>query len=308
MAAIDKAAIAWTIAIVAFGAGIAGMGDNLQSVTPEITTPAAPAAMQPEPKLEPETKQAEPFADIAAKVQEKALKPGWERATSMQDPGIGHETHQLAVLLPPSDKIYKGTLQYDASEPIQLVTLRGPLAPNEFTAKPIWTPDGETKFELTLVDQNSAKGTWDFSGNALAVHTFNENQFTVDYKLDYTETAPAKKMMEEQKKEAPAAKAGPKTVVVTVPAGTSVPGCEETNECYLPPSVSVNVGDTVSWDNVDTAAHTVTSGTPADGPDGKFDSSLLMGGKTFEVTFDTAGSYDYFCMVHPWMIGDVQVS
>ncbi|MDX1533955.1 MAG: plastocyanin/azurin family copper-binding protein, partial [Nitrosopumilaceae archaeon] len=79
-------------------------------------------------------------------------------------------------------------------------------------------------------------------------------------------------------------------------------------ECYLPPSVSVNVGDTVSWDNVDTAAHTVTSGTPADGPDGEFDSSLLMGGKTFEVTFDTAGSYDYFCMVHPWMIGDVQVS
>ncbi|MFB5597740.1 MAG: plastocyanin/azurin family copper-binding protein [Nitrosopumilaceae archaeon] len=106
----------------------------------------------------------------------------------------------------------------------------------------------------------------------------------------------------------PVAPAGPQTVIVTVPAGTSVPGCEETNECYLPPSVSINAGDTVSWDNVDTAAHTVTSGTPANGPDGKFDSSLLMGGATFEVTFDESGSYDYFCMVHPWMVGDVQVN
>lgn len=306
MAAIDKAAIAWTIAIVAFGAGIAGMGDNLTSSSAPAQTSTPPPVMEEKPAMAEKSMMED-------KGVMKAAMPGWERAESMQDPGIGHEKHQLAVLLPPSEKTYKGTLQYDASEPIQLVTLRGPLAPNEFTAKPIWTPDGETKFELTLVDQKSAKGTWDFSGNALAVHTFNQNQFIIDYKVDYTETAPAKKMMEEPKKAEPmkepaAAKAGPKTVVVTVPAGTSVPGCEETNECYLPPSVSVKKGDTVSWDNVDTAAHTVTSGTPADGPDGKFDSSLLMGGATFEVTFDKAGNYKYFCMVHPWMIGEVQVS
>ncbi len=102
--------------------------------------------------------------------------------------------------------------------------------------------------------------------------------------------------------------AGPQTVTVLLPSGTSVPGCEETNACYIPTSVSINAGDTVSWDNADTAAHTITSGTAADGPDGLFDSSLLLGGDTFEVTFDTAGSYDYYCLVHPWMVGDVQVS
>ena len=107
--------------------------------------------------------------------------------------------------------------------------------------------------------------------------------------------------------EAPAAM-GPKTVVVDMPEGTSVPGCEETNECYIPASVTINVGDTVSWVNSDTAAHTVTSGTPADGPDGIFDSSLVMGGGTFEVTFDESGSYDYFCMVHPWMVVTVTVN
>ena len=102
--------------------------------------------------------------------------------------------------------------------------------------------------------------------------------------------------------------AGPMTVEVSIPTETSVPGCEETNACYLPASVSINAGDTVAWSNDDTAAHTVSSGSPTNGPDGIFDSSLFMSGKTFEVTFDDAGSYDYFCMVHPWMKGTVQVS
>ncbi len=101
---------------------------------------------------------------------------------------------------------------------------------------------------------------------------------------------------------------GPMSVDVSIPTGTAVPGCEETNECYLPDNVSINAGDTVIWSNTDTAAHTVTSGSPTDGPDGTFDSSLFMAGATFEVTFDDSGSYDYFCMVHPWMQGNVQVS
>jgi len=101
---------------------------------------------------------------------------------------------------------------------------------------------------------------------------------------------------------------GPMSVDVSVPTGTAVPGCEETNECYLPDNVSINAGDTVIWHNTDTAAHTVTSGSPTSGPDGTFDSSLFMAGATFEVTFDDSGSYDYFCMVHPWMQGNVQVN
>ena len=106
----------------------------------------------------------------------------------------------------------------------------------------------------------------------------------------------------------PTAAAGPMTVSVSMPAGTAVPGCEETNECYIPASVTINVGDTVLWTNDDTAAHTVTSGSPTEGPSGVFDSSLVMGGATYEFTFNESGSYDYFCMVHPWMIGDVQVN
>jgi len=108
--------------------------------------------------------------------------------------------------------------------------------------------------------------------------------------------------------EEPEVMTGPVTVEVSLPSGTSVPGCEETNECYIPATVSINAGDTVSWLNDDTAAHTVTSGSAVEGPNFVFDSSLLIAGGTFEHTFDSSGTEDYYCMVHPWMIGSVQVS
>ena len=95
--------------------------------------------------------------------------------------------------------------------------------------------------------------------------------------------------------------------MVSLPAGTSVLGCEETNECYIPSTVTINVGETVTWSNDDTAAHTVTSGTASGGPDGLFDSSLFMAGTTFSHTFEEEGTFDYFCMVHPWMVGTVMV-
>jgi len=97
------------------------------------------------------------------------------------------------------------------------------------------------------------------------------------------------------------------TAIVSIPPGAAVPGCDKTNECYLPYDVSVSVGATVSWSNDDSAAHTVSSGTPS-AVSGEFDSGLFMAGSYFEFTFDEAGTYDYFCMVHPWMTGIVNVS
>ncbi len=92
------------------------------------------------------------------------------------------------------------------------------------------------------------------------------------------------KVMEEPKvKEEPKVMTGPVTVEVSLPSGTSVPGCEETNACYVPATVSINVGDTVSWSNDDTAAHTVTGGSATAGPSGAFDSSLLIAGGTLNI-------------------------
>lgn len=108
---------------------------------------------------------------------------------------------------------------------------------------------------------------------------------------------------------APTAFADHATASVSMPAGSSVPGCEETNECYIPAEVTVDVGGEVTWSNDDTAAHTVTSGTPsdADSVGALFDSSLVLGGATFSWKFEEAGTVDYFCIVHPWMQGVVVV-
>jgi galactose mutarotase-like enzyme len=133
------------------------------------------------------------------KAQQMAALPPWQTATgtlvSTQDPGIGHETHQLAIILPPSDKVYRGQLTYSASENIQLVALHGPLKAGEDKGQPIWTPDGKIKYALTLVDNKDQMGTWRFAGNALAVHTMNEDPFTVTYSVTYRERTPSPLVM-----------------------------------------------------------------------------------------------------------------
>jgi len=411
MTSIDKAAVVWTMVIVVIGVGIALLGGQLQSSTAPDYTPTI--------EVEKES------ADTTQPTVSKPTMVGWDRVESVQDPGVEHETHQIAIILPPSDKVYSGTIQYDSSEPIQLVTLHGPLGTGEDNGQPIWTPDGKTKFALTFVDNKKSRGSWQFAGNALAVHTMKTTPFITDYKLDYEESSVSDTVMNgvvesiidpgvghgshslaiiippserihtgilsysvsepiqlvslngplgsdesadliwtpdgttmfeltfvdpktnmgswkfsgnalalhtlntngfsasysvattvehmEKKEvmkheEEPSAMTGPVTVEVSIPSGTSVPGCEETNECYIPKTVSINAGDTVSWSNDDTAAHTVTSGSAADGPSGMFDSSLLIAGGTFEQTFDASGTLDYYCMVHPWMTGSIQVS
>ena len=94
---------------------------------------------------------------------------------------------------------------------------------------------------------------------------------------------------------------------VIIPAGVGIPGCEETSECYLPSSLIIGIGTTVIWENIDTAAHLATSGTPTDGPDGLFDSGMIMAGGTFAHEFSDTGEFQYYCIVHPWMIGTVTV-
>lgn len=134
------------------------------------------------------TLNSEPFTvDYTVEYQESEISDNVSTATitSIQDPGVGHETHQLAIIIAPSEKMFSGILTYSASEPIQLVSLEGPL---EEIDGPIWTPDGETKFALTLVDPETSMGTWEFSGNALAVHTMNTDQFTVSYSVSAKET------------------------------------------------------------------------------------------------------------------------
>jgi len=88
-------------------------------------------------------------------------------------------------------------------------------------------------------------------------------------------------------------------------AGSSTPGCEP--DCFIPATITINPGESVTFANNDSAAHTSTAGTPADGPSGAWDSSIVMMGSAYTTPGLSEGTYPYFCMVHPWMEGLVIV-
>jgi len=94
---------------------------------------------------------------------------------------------------------------------------------------------------------------------------------------------------------------------VSIPKGTSVPGCEPAGLCYDPTNVTIFVGGEILWRNDDLSPHTVTSGTAITGPDGNFNSGLMTTGQTFSNRFDESGEFRYFCMIHPWAVGSVTV-
>ncbi|MBM3910862.1 MAG: copper-binding protein [Thaumarchaeota archaeon] len=97
----------------------------------------------------------------------------------------------------------------------------------------------------------------------------------------------------------------PVKVDVSIPQGASVVQVDQIY--YDPTDIRVSVGTTVVWTNNDNAVHTVTGGSLEQGISGEFDSDLMPPGGIFEHTFNTAGSSDYFCLLHPWMIGTVTV-
>lgn len=70
---------------------------------------------------------------------------------------------------------------------------------------------------------------------------------------------------------------------------------------FSPASITISVGDTVTFTNRDGAPHTATA------VDGSFTTATLRKGKSETITFDTAGSYDFFCKIHPGMKGNITV-
>jgi plastocyanin len=78
------------------------------------------------------------------------------------------------------------------------------------------------------------------------------------------------------------------------PASAEAAGSAVTvqNTVFSPQIVTVPAGATVSWTNADQVAHTVTA------DDGSFDTSFFADGQTVSLTFDTPGTYAYYCIPH----------
>ncbi len=106
---------------------------------------------------------------------------------------------------------------------------------------------------------------------------------------------------------------------VSIPFGAFNPELNTPAEVwYDPPILSIHVGDSVTWTNDDREGHTVTSGEGSGrfewmnskelgNADGTFDSQRFMPNESWTYIFDKAGTFNYFCIIHPWMSGVVLV-
>ena len=85
----------------------------------------------------------------------------------------------------------------------------------------------------------------------------------------------------------------------SIPAGAVVVTMQ--NTAFVPAQVTVKVGQTVAWVNRDPMQHDVVAN------DGFFRSQLLDTNQVFTFTFSKAGSFPYYCAIHPQMTGTVTV-
>ncbi len=94
------------------------------------------------------------------------------------------------------------------------------------------------------------------------------------------------------------------SLAVTLPAraqGETVVVEAADGNVFEPATITISVGDTVTWRNTDNVPHTSTS------EDELWDSGALGAGEEFSFTFEEAGTYAYFCEFHPGMEGTVVV-
>jgi amicyanin len=91
------------------------------------------------------------------------------------------------------------------------------------------------------------------------------------------------------------------SVLPPAPAAAQATAVNIDNFVFGPAAITVPVGATVTWVNRDDIPHTVVA------VDKAFKSKVLDTDDKFSFTFTKAGTYDYFCSIHPHMTGKVVV-
>ena len=294
MTSADKFGVIFTIAFVA--AMIAIMGGALQPdstpSTPSVTAPAQtysppPAPVETQPTVAPQaTTQPSSSENLKYTIRGGIVD------------SISQDEHHNAVKIIMDSRLdgqLTITLTSDSVVPFDDGTY-------------FVTVDGE-EVDFTQVGK---KLTIDFMANSQKIMIFGEGHTSDghDDKDDKHESMMAAEAAAAEKAAAEAAAAekaakAPMAITIEPVAGSGAPGCEP--DCYSPTTATISAGGTVTFSNTDTAPHTATSGTAAGGPDGAFDTSLIMANASFDIILSDSGNYPYFCMVHPWMEGTVIV-
>ena len=312
MTSADKFGVIFSIAFAA--AMIAIMGGLLQA----DTTPATPSMAAPTQTYSP------PPAPVAAPVQTPT--PQAAPQTSSSDnlkytirggivDSISQDEHHNAVKIEMDSRLdgqITITVNNNSVKPFDdgtyFVTIDGEEVEFTQVGKRLTIDFMANSQKIMIYGEGYKSGGHDMSSMGHSEDS-KEHEAMMAAEKAAEEQAAHEKMMADKaaaEKAAAAAAKAPMAVTVEPVAGSGAPGCE-TTECYTPSTATISAGGTVTFTNTDTAPHTSTSGSAANGPDGVFDTSLIMMNASFDVTLADAGTYTYFCMVHPWMEGTIIV-
>ncbi|RMW37155.1 MAG: hypothetical protein EA446_07665, partial [Nitrosopumilus sp.] len=204
------------------------------------------------------------------------------------------EIHHLAIYLDIQDNSGKDALTYiivDKDKPVKIVD------PEGYIDDIVLNTSLEGTDFYYILDLTFKKA---MNETDLFVEVWNENR-DVSYLQMYDAFEiidPA--LVEEKIEEIPS------LVEVKITHDASSPICKSTNSCYTPKVANILEGGFVIWENQDSFLHTVTSGIPKTGADGKFN-EIITPGNSFRYQFDTKGIYNYFCVIHPWASGIIKV-
>ena len=164
------------------------------------------------------------------------------------------------------------------------------------------TGDEETTTAAATTPTTPAKTTTPSAGQTAAVGTQQPSADTTTAGTSENATTAATSEEGSTQQEAAAG------VTLTILEGSSIQG----NPDFEPDELTVKKGDTILVDNVDTMPHSVTNGESASDPNSAmiFDTGIIMGGESAELDTSNidAGTYPYYCMVHPYMTGSLTIT
>jgi plastocyanin len=249
---------------------------------------------------------------------------------TVSSPGEAAGPFQVIDLLPPAldGTVYVGWVTFTASKEVFVAPLNiygvadtainpdfgelfvFPGIPNGTMIAPAITlPDYATQEQINsdIPMPDTFSATVPFSASGLSVGRLDGEPFIVSYTV-YATVHTAETMDNVDS-------AVMNTTVVegimneTTVEATIVSGSAFLNEtAYSPNPIDIENGDTVTWINRDFDPHTVTSGNfGAEDAGQEFDSGYLGPQSLFSFTFEEEGEFDYFCAVHPNMVGTVIV-
>ena len=150
----------------------------------------------------------------------------------------------------------------------------------------------ETLYAMLHVDAGT-QGEYEFPGDDTPV-SVNDSVVVQPFTVTGMDMEADETMEEEEMSEEEMEQTGEQAVTIV-------------NFAFSPNELTIPVGTTVVWTNQDNVGHTVTAGSPTSPNPDLFDSGSLSSGDTFSFTFEEAGTFNYYCTIHPAMTATITV-